>query len=161
MLSRTGAFPLSGGVAALTRGVGVGTARTGGIRAVRIRRSDQVRGQGPNGQVQARAPARCSAPHRGKSIVCLSCLLADRRQEAIPKLEALALATPQEAQVLFLLGKCYIRVDRRAEATTCFACARELEPKLEAAIRKVLDVTEGDDDDEDDDEDDGDEDDAM
>lgn len=60
----------------------------------------------------------------------------------------------------FLLGKCYIRMDRRAEATTCFAHARELQPKLEAAIRKVLDVAGGDDDDDDDEEGD-DEDEAM
>jgi anaphase-promoting complex subunit 3 len=61
-------------------------------------------------------------------------------QDAIAALEPLARTAPDEAQVHFLLGKCYLRNHRRGEATVCFTAARELQPKLEGAIRATIEA---------------------
>lgn len=64
--------------------------------------------------------------------------VADRAQEAIAALEPLVRQAPDEANIHFLLGKCYLRADRRPEATVCFTSARELNPKLEGPIKSAL-----------------------
>ena len=38
----------------------------------------------------------------------------------------------------FLLGKCYLRMGRNTEAIGAFTSARELQPKLENAIRATM-----------------------
>lgn len=53
-------------------------------------------------------------------------------------LEPLAQQATDEANVHFLLGKCYIGAGCRPEATVVLTTARELQPKFEGAIRKVL-----------------------
>ncbi|RSH87314.1 anaphase-promoting complex subunit cdc27 [Saitozyma podzolica] len=63
-----------------------------------------------------------------------------RIDDAIAALEPLARTAPDEAQVHFLLGKCYLRNHRRGEATVCFTAARELQPKLEGAIRATIEA---------------------
>lgn len=59
-------------------------------------------------------------------------------QEAITALEPLSKQAPDEANVFFLLGKCYLRQGRRGEATVALTTARELQPKLEAAIKVTI-----------------------
>ncbi|ODO09833.1 hypothetical protein I350_02052 [Cryptococcus amylolentus CBS 6273] len=61
-----------------------------------------------------------------------------RYDEAILALEPLTHTAPDEANVFFLLGKCYLKRDRRAEATKALTMARELAPKLEGAINSVF-----------------------
>ncbi|WVN88371.1 uncharacterized protein L203_103577 [Cryptococcus depauperatus CBS 7841] len=61
-----------------------------------------------------------------------------RYDEAILSLEPLARQAPDEANIFFLLGKCYLKKDKRREATVAFTNARELAPKLESAINAVL-----------------------
>jgi anaphase-promoting complex subunit 3 len=56
---------------------------------------------------------------------------------------------PDEANIHFLLGKCYLRIGRRPEATVAFTSARELNPKLEGAIKSALKGEGEDDEDED------------
>jgi anaphase-promoting complex subunit 3 len=70
-------------------------------------------------------------------------------QEAITLLEPLVKKAPDEANVHFLLGKCYLKEGKRTEATVCFTNARELNPKLEAGIRKVMESNGEDEEDED------------
>lgn len=40
--------------------------------------------------------------------------------------------------VHFLLAKCYLKSGRNPEATLAFTAARELNPKMEGAIRTVM-----------------------
>ena len=61
-------------------------------------------------------------------------------QEAIAALEPLSRVAPDEANIFFLLGKCYLRQGRRGDATVAFTCARELNPKLERAIKSALEA---------------------
>ncbi|ORX36601.1 hypothetical protein BD324DRAFT_455377 [Kockovaella imperatae] len=61
-----------------------------------------------------------------------------RIDEAITFLESLAKTAPDEANIHFLLAKCYLKQDRRTEATVSFTSARELQPKLEGAIRAAI-----------------------
>lgn len=68
-------------------------------------------------------------------------------QEAIALLEPLIRTAPDEANVHFLLGKCYLKVGKKVEATISFTYARELQPKLESAIKVAM---VGDEDDEED-----------
>ncbi|WVW83972.1 hypothetical protein I302_105995 [Kwoniella bestiolae CBS 10118] len=63
-----------------------------------------------------------------------------RFDEAITLLEPLSNQAPDEANIFFLLGKCYLRKDRRSEATIAFTTARELQPKLENAIKATLEA---------------------
>jgi anaphase-promoting complex subunit 3 len=58
----------------------------------------------------------------------------DDNQEAIDQLVPLSREAPDEAQVFFLLGKCLLRKDRGPEAQVAFTAARDLQPKLAAAI---------------------------
>lgn len=53
-------------------------------------------------------------------------------------LEPLARTSPDEANVHFLLAKCYLRQGRRSEATLGFTEARELQPKLDNAIKVAM-----------------------
>jgi anaphase-promoting complex subunit 3 len=53
--------------------------------------------------------------------------------------------------VFFLLGKCYLRLEQRGKATIAFTTARELQPKLENAIKAAIESN-GEDDDEEEDE---------
>lgn len=59
-------------------------------------------------------------------------------QEAISALEPLIRDTPDEANVHFLLGKCYLRVGRNDNAMTCFTAAQELQPKLSSSIKATI-----------------------
>ncbi|KAL1411551.1 anaphase-promoting complex subunit cdc27 [Vanrija albida] len=61
-----------------------------------------------------------------------------RIAEAIAALQPLARLAPDEANIQFLLGKCYMRTGRNAEAMVAFASARELQPKLDGAIKVVI-----------------------
>ncbi|WVF71504.1 hypothetical protein IAT40_006310 [Kwoniella sp. CBS 6097] len=63
-----------------------------------------------------------------------------RFDEAIALLEPLSREAPDEANIFFLLGKCYLRRDRRGEATVAFTTARELQPKLEGPIKATLEA---------------------
>ncbi|KAK8864454.1 hypothetical protein IAR55_001703 [Kwoniella newhampshirensis] len=63
-----------------------------------------------------------------------------RFDEAIAALEPLSREAPDEANIFFLLGKCYLRKGRRGEATIAFTTARELQPKLESAIKTTLEA---------------------
>lgn len=72
-------------------------------------------------------------------------------QEAVTALEPLSKKAPDEANVFFLLGKCYLRLDRRGEAAFAFTSARDLQPKLEGAIRAAFERS-GEEDEEEDDE---------
>ncbi|WWD17246.1 hypothetical protein CI109_101684 [Kwoniella shandongensis] len=63
-----------------------------------------------------------------------------RFDEAIAALESLSREAPDEANIFFLLGKCYLRKGRRGEATIAFTSARELQPKLESAIKATLEA---------------------
>jgi anaphase-promoting complex subunit 3 len=72
-------------------------------------------------------------------------------KEAVFALEPLSKKAPDEANVFFLLGKCFLRLDKRGEATIAFTSARELQPKLEGAIRAAIESN-GEDDEEEDDE---------
>ncbi|WWC94206.1 hypothetical protein V866_001046 [Kwoniella sp. B9012] len=73
-----------------------------------------------------------------------------RFDEAITLLEPLSNQAPDEANIFFLLGKCYLRKDRRSEATIAFTTARELQPKLENAIKATLEANGEEEEDEDD-----------
>jgi len=59
-------------------------------------------------------------------------------QEAIALLVPLARKAPDEANIQFLLGKCYLRQGMRQEATVCFTEARDLQPKLDGAIKVAM-----------------------
>ena len=59
-------------------------------------------------------------------------------QEAITLLESLARSAPDEANIHFLLAKCYLKQGKRSDATVSFTSARELQPKLEGAIRAAM-----------------------
>ena len=61
-------------------------------------------------------------------------------QDAIPELEQLTRTAPDEANIFFLLGKCYLRLDRKSEAMVVFSHARDLQPKLEAAIKATFEA---------------------
>lgn len=61
-------------------------------------------------------------------------------QEAIAGLEPLSCEAPDEANIHFLLGKCYLRQGRRGDATVAFTSARELQPKLEGAIKSAMEA---------------------
>ncbi|WWC70049.1 uncharacterized protein I206_103993 [Kwoniella pini CBS 10737] len=74
-----------------------------------------------------------------------------RFDEAITLLEPLSEQAPDEANIFFLLGKCYLRKDRRSEATIAFTTARELQPKLENAIKVTLEANGEEEEEEDDD----------
>ncbi|WRT66427.1 uncharacterized protein IL334_003383 [Kwoniella shivajii] len=63
-----------------------------------------------------------------------------RFDEAISLLEPLSTQAPDEANIFFLLGKCYLRKDKRSEATIAFTTARELQPKLEKAIKATFEA---------------------
>ncbi|WVR07101.1 hypothetical protein IAU60_004140 [Kwoniella sp. DSM 27419] len=63
-----------------------------------------------------------------------------RFDEAIALLEPLSREAPDEANIVFLLGKCYLRKDRRGDATIAFTTARDLQPKLEGAIKATLEA---------------------
>ncbi|KAL7421649.1 anaphase-promoting complex subunit cdc27 [Cryptotrichosporon argae] len=69
-------------------------------------------------------------------------------ERAIAALGPLSREAPDEAQVFFLLGKCLLRAGRNTEAAVALTTARELQPKLERAIRAVM-VSGGADEDED------------
>lgn len=60
------------------------------------------------------------------------------RQEAIAELEPVARTSSDEPDVHFLLGKCYLKTRRNSEAIIAFTTAREINPKLEGAVRSVL-----------------------
>lgn len=60
------------------------------------------------------------------------------RQEAVDLLEPLSRTAPDEANIHFLLAKCYLKQGRRSEATLSFTEARELQPKLENAIKIAM-----------------------
>ena len=45
-----------------------------------------------------------------------------------------------EAQVHFLLGKCYLRVGRPGDASVAFTMARELQPKLDGPIKATIEA---------------------
>jgi anaphase-promoting complex subunit 3 len=53
-------------------------------------------------------------------------------------LEPLCRTAPDEANIHFLLAKCYLKQGRRSEATLSFTEARELQPKLENAIKVAM-----------------------
>lgn len=72
-------------------------------------------------------------------------------QEAVSALEPLSRQAPDEANIFFLLGKCYLRLGRRAEATVALTTARELQPKLEGAIKVTIENNGEDEEDEDED----------
>ncbi|WWC62030.1 uncharacterized protein I303_104617 [Kwoniella dejecticola CBS 10117] len=74
-----------------------------------------------------------------------------RFDDAIALLEPLSEQAPDEANIFFLLGKCYLRKDRRSEATIAFTTARELQPKLEGAIKLTLEANGEEEEEEDDD----------
>jgi anaphase-promoting complex subunit 3 len=59
-------------------------------------------------------------------------------QEAISSLEPLSKQAPDEANIFFLLGKCYLRSGENVKATIAFTSARELQPKLEGAIKTAM-----------------------
>jgi anaphase-promoting complex subunit 3 len=59
-------------------------------------------------------------------------------QEAVAELEPVARASTDEPDVHFLLGKCYLKIHRKADAIEAFTTAREIDPKLEGAVRSVL-----------------------
>jgi anaphase-promoting complex subunit 3 len=65
-------------------------------------------------------------------------------------LEPLSKQAPDEANIFFLLGKCYLRSGDSVKSTIAFTTARELQPKLEGAIKIAIehDGEEGDEDDE-------------
>jgi anaphase-promoting complex subunit 3 len=67
-------------------------------------------------------------------------------------LEPLCKKSPDEANIHFLLGKCYLKVDRRVDATVSFTAARELNPKLENGIKVAMGGGEEDEDEQSDDE---------
>ena len=73
------------------------------------------------------------------------------QQDAIVALEPLSRQAPDEANIFFLLGKCYLRQGRRAEATVALTTARELQPKLEGAIKATFE-NDGEDEEDDDEE---------
>lgn len=50
----------------------------------------------------------------------------------------MARTSTDEPDVHFLLGKCYLKSRRNADAIVAFTTARELDPKLEGAVRSVL-----------------------
>ena len=58
---------------------------------------------------------------------------------------SLARKTESEPNIFLLLGKVHHKLGHREHATRAFVTARELDPKLDNAIRIIL---EGDDDDE-------------
>ena len=64
-------------------------------------------------------------------------LMADE-QEAISLLAPMSRTAPDEAQIQFLLAKCYLQKGMRVEATLRFTSARELNPKLEGAIKTAM-----------------------
>jgi anaphase-promoting complex subunit 3 len=66
-------------------------------------------------------------------------------------LEPLSRQAPDEANIFFLLGKCYLRQERRGDATVAFTTARELQPKLDNAIKAAIESN-GEEEDEDEDE---------
>ena len=101
----------------------------------------QVRPEQPDGQLQAdqtfgEAPADRREPSYRKP----GSLANDIVQEAISALEPLSREAPDEANIQFLLGKCYLRQGRRGEATVAFTYARELLPKLEGAIKTAMEA---------------------
>ncbi|EIW70360.1 hypothetical protein TREMEDRAFT_28684 [Tremella mesenterica DSM 1558] len=61
-----------------------------------------------------------------------------RIEESLPQLEHLSRHSPDEANVFFLLGKCYLRLDRKSDAAVSFTHARELQPKLESSIKAAF-----------------------
>ncbi|WVQ80743.1 hypothetical protein IAT38_002848 [Cryptococcus sp. DSM 104549] len=63
-----------------------------------------------------------------------------RYDDAISALEPLSHDAPDEAQIFFLLGKCYLKKERRVDAARAFTVARELMPKLEGAIKEALEA---------------------
>lgn len=67
-------------------------------------------------------------------------------QIALTELEALGRVSNSEAAVQFLLGKLYVLNGRRTDAQIAFTNARDLNPKLDAAIKAVLESKDGDDD---------------
>lgn len=75
----------------------------------------------------------------------------DGVQEAIDQLVPLSREAPDEAQVFFLLGKCLLKRDRGPEAQVAFTAARDLQPKLAAAI-DIAEANKGESDDEGDEE---------
>ncbi|KAK1924267.1 hypothetical protein DB88DRAFT_540332 [Papiliotrema laurentii] len=62
----------------------------------------------------------------------------ERLDEAISLLAPMSRTAPDEAQIQFLLAKCYLQKGMRVEATLCFTSARELNPKLEGAIKTAM-----------------------
>jgi anaphase-promoting complex subunit 3 len=50
----------------------------------------------------------------------------------------LSKAAPDEANIHFLLGKCFLRLGKKVQATISFTSARELQPKLESAIKEAM-----------------------
>ena len=68
-------------------------------------------------------------------------------QEAVAALEPLSREAPDEANIYYLLGKCYLRLGRRGDATIAFTSAHELQPKLEEAIKSAIEL-DGEDEDE-------------
>jgi anaphase-promoting complex subunit 3 len=60
------------------------------------------------------------------------------RQEAISALEPLSKQAPDEANIFFLLGKCYLKSGENVKATIAFTSARELQPKLEGPIKAAM-----------------------
>ncbi|KLT43995.1 TPR-like protein [Cutaneotrichosporon oleaginosum] len=61
-----------------------------------------------------------------------------RVQEGITELEPVARSATDEPDVHLLLGKCYLKMRRNADAVVAFTTAREMDPKLEGAVRSVL-----------------------
>ncbi|BEI86770.1 hypothetical protein CcaverHIS002_0701160 [Cutaneotrichosporon cavernicola] len=61
-----------------------------------------------------------------------------RVQEAIVELEPVARTSSDEPDVHFLLGKCYLKMRRNADAVIALTTAREIDTKLEGAVRSVL-----------------------
>jgi hypothetical protein len=59
-------------------------------------------------------------------------------QEAISALEPLSKQAPDEANIFFLLGKCYLKSGENVKATIAFTSARELQPKLEGPIKAAM-----------------------
>jgi len=53
-------------------------------------------------------------------------------------LEPLSEQAPDEANIFFLLGKCYLKSGENVKATIAFTSARELQPKLEGAIKTAM-----------------------
>lgn len=108
----------------------------------------RIRSGQPDGQLQADKAIGQATEDRGKLPTSLTGCLAESEeiQEAIAALEPLSREAPDEANIHFLLGKCYLRQGRRADATVAFTSARELQPKLEGAIRSAMEANGEDDD---------------